>query len=310
MKRVACSCAVLLVVLLDLSCGGGTDLSCWAADRGAGELLLLDGELCVARRVPLTSPRLLAGGAGALWAGVAGSEADELATRLVRLDKTAQNPRSAAFDGLADLVVEESGDALVIERSGTSTRLWRVDEGLERTLLGRYPAASALAERAGEVLVGGSDGSLVRLTESGGLDAAGHWSGPVLALAPGPRAGEWWVLGGRDGANVGLVDHELEPRWVVESGLATRAFAPQPGEERVWLADGRVARRYGPGGALEHACPLELGQTPWRAAVGEAAGVVLVSEGALLELAVRGGVVQPARSQGGFRALSALVRSP
>ncbi|MSR62756.1 MAG: hypothetical protein EXS08_09975 [Planctomycetes bacterium] len=285
-------------------------MRCWVADRGAGELLALDAELCVERRLPLPSPRLLACSADVVWVGVAAAGADEFATRLVRLDSGAQNPRSAVFDGIADLVLEGSGDALVIEHSGTSTRLWRIDSELTRTLLGRYPAASALAERAGELLVGGSDGSLVRLTESGGLDAAGHWSGPVLALAPGPQAGEWWVLGGKDGANVGLVGSELEPLWIVESGFSTRAFAPVAGEERVWLADAHAARRYGPGGALEHEYPLDLGAAAWRAGYGDGAGVVLFAEGALIELALRGGVLQPARSQGGFRALSALAALP
>lgn len=294
--RVASGLALLLA-----ACGRGAAGGLWLADRGADELVALDGELCVRARVSVASPRLLRADPGGLWVASADSRAAPEPTTLVRLGREGERGGATEFSALVALCTERSGAALVLERvDAIESRLWRVTRELRRTLLGTLPAASALALDDERIVVGCAGGELVRLGPQGGVLGLAEVAFGVRALAPGPRAGECWVLGVE--GTLALFARGPEPLWSVRTGLAARSLAPAPGAPRVWIAAGEQVRRYGPGGALEFACELAGG--PWSAAAASADGVLLLGIGAVLELGPRGDVL---RTQGGFDALSALA---
>lgn len=296
--RVAGGLALLLA-----ACGRAGAGGAWLADRGADELVALDRELCVRARVGTASPRLVLADSGGLWVAGADSRAAPLPTRLLRLRPGGEPVGATDFSALLALCPLPDGDALVLERveslGARETRLWRVAVDLGRTLLGEFPGASALAADAGRILVGCDDGELVCLAAQGGVLAIVEQAFGVRALAPGPRAGEWWVLDAAGGLALFAGSERL---WRVHTGLAATSLAAVPGMERVWLAASADVRRYGPGGTLELA--REIAGGPWSAAAASADGAQLLGVGALLELDRRGEVL---RTQGGFDALAALA---
>ncbi len=280
----------------------------WVADRAAGEVLALDAELCVRARVPLAAPRALVADAHGLWVSAASTLAAPDATRLVRLEGGAPPRPAGDFAALTALCADEGGAALVLERaSASASRLWRIERDLGRTLLGVLPAARALAACPGRILAGGASGELVLLRSDGAVLRLAAWPEPVLALAPGPRAGEWWVLGAGPEPGLGLLAPDLAPRWRVRAESGPAGFAPVAGAERVWLAAGERVRRHGPGGVLELAFEFEGG--PWTAAEAVRGGVLLRGVGAVVELGARGGRARVVRTQGGFGALVGLALS-
>jgi hypothetical protein len=197
---------------------------------------------------------------------------------------------------------------LVLERVGQrETLLWRVTDRLERTLLGAFAGAQAVAALPDELVVGGADGALVRLRPDGAVAERGALSEPVHALAPGPRLDRWWVLTGTAASSLVLVDAALAPLWSVRMDITARSFAPVEGQERVWLAAEDQLRGYGPGGKLEVARSLAGG--PWEAWAATDDQVVLLGVGALLELSIDGTLIRERRSQGGFADLAALTRA-
>ena len=165
----------------------------------------------------------------------------------------------------------------------------------------RAASARAPGPRAGEILVACAGGELVLLDPSGAVLALGAGPAEPLALAPGPRAGEWWLLDGHP-AGLGLLGPQLATRWSVRTQLAATSLAPVPGRERVWLAAGASAQLFGAGGALELA--LELAGGPWCAASATDEGVRLLGIGAVLELETWGNQARIARTQGGFEGLA------
>lgn len=268
--------------------------------------MALDGELCVLARVPVSSPRLLATDADGLWVASAFAGRDPAAARLLRLDTRSGTRRAGDFGALLALCSGEGGAALVLAQPDAGdSLLWRVSSDFRRTLLGAFPAARALAARPGEILVACAGGELALLRSDGAMLALGTWPEAVLALACGPRAGTWWVLGGGAERRLGLAGSELAPRWSVRTEPGASGFAPVPHEERVWLAAGARVLRYGPSGALELTLELEGG--PWVAAAALREGVLLYGVGAVVELRGRGERARSVRTQGGFDALAALA---
>jgi hypothetical protein len=300
MERILCALAFTLSACGETRAGAA---SFWLTDRGADEVLALDGELCVLARFPFRAPALLGGTA---W--VAGSTAESRRTcRLARLDARAGPVDVRDFEDLVALAADEDGTAYVLERGAGGaegdTLLWRVD--VQRTLLGLFPGARALAAQPGALLVGTTSGLLVALRPDGAVLGHGLASGPVQALARGPRAGEWWALAGPEGACLDLFEPSLAPRWSSVLAVGTRAFAAVPGEERAWIAEPGRARRVGAGGASE--VELALPSGTWDAAQATPTGVLFLGRGALLAIEVRHARARIARSQGGFDALAAVA---
>lgn len=275
----------------------------FALDRGADELFALDAELCVLRRVPVGAPKLLA--PGHVPCVVAASSPGNEGLFELGPDGLAL---LAQFPAVVAMARANQGAWYVLARQGaTETHLWRVQAPAGRELLGTFERAQALAARPEEILVGSADGTLVRLAPDGAVRGMAEGGLPVRALAPGPEPRTWWRLAGPAGgeSELALLDGSLGARWSVGTGLAAEGCAPVAGEERVWLAAGSRVRGFGPGGVLAE--ELELPGGPWQVAHATASGLVLLSPGALLELARRGTRMQPLRSQGGFRALVTLV---
>lgn len=295
--RIACG----LVALLG-ACARASEPWTWVADRAAHELVALDGELCVTERIALTSPRLVLAAPGALWVAAGRLSGARAPGKLVRLEPASGARAETDFQALLALCAGPDGAVLVLEDVGAGEAfLWRVAPDLSRTLLGAFPGARALAARAGEILVACAGGELVLLDPSGAVLALGAGPAEPLALAPGPRAGEWWLLDGHP-AGLGLLGPQLATRWSVRTQLAATSLAPVPGRERVWLAAGASAQLFGAGGALELA--LELAGGPWCAASATDEGVRLLGIGAVLELETWGNQARIARTQGGFEGLA------
>ena len=277
----------------------------WVADRAAGEVVALDEELCVQERIGVAAPESVRADGDGLWIAAR--------RRLVRRERRSGDDTASDLAELVALEVDAEGRALVLERppeskrerTASETLLWRVEPDHHRTLLGAFPAAEALAVQSGLLLVGGANGELAALRPDGAVLSLGRVPGPTRALAPGPRAGEWWALVGADGTNLLLLDRELAPRWSAACPPGTSRFAPVEGEPRVWVAGEGRALRVGSDGALE----LELGAGPWEAALATRSGVLLLGRGALLEVEVRHGCASVRRTQGGFAALAVLTRA-
>lgn len=290
------------LALFACACNPERSTRYWLADRAAGAVVALDGELCVRARIPLAAPVFVCSDPGGLWVGTK--------ERLVRVDRPEGAQSVSDFAQLVALGADAGGRAFVLDRGGTGstdTLLWRVDRDQRRVLLGAFPAAGALAVQTGRLLVGLASGELAALRPDGAVLALGRVAAPVRAVAGGPRPGEWWVLSGTEGASLQLLDRDLVPQWSTLCPPGVLAFAPVAGEPRVWLADeGRVlccgrdgTREFGP----------ELGDGPWSAVLATPSGVLLLGPCALLELEVRHGGARVRRTQGGFAALAALARA-
>jgi hypothetical protein len=272
---------VLCTVLLASGCARGRAPAYLAMDRGAGELVTLDAELCVLARAP--------------WTADDGPACEPVLARC------------AAGDGRGWLALERGlGPPPAGAEELPEVLLWCRSPDGGRTLLGSFPEARALAARRDEILVGLAAGTLVRLAPDGAIRGLAERDAPVRALAPGPEARSWWCLTGPEGseAELALLAGDLCARWSVRTGLAAGGFAPVTLAERVWLAAGERVRAFGPGGRLEQELSLPGG--PWTAALAASDGLVLLGPGAVLLCVPRGGRMQPACSQGGFRALTAL----
>lgn len=296
------------------ACGESRAPACWVADRAAGEVCALDAELLVLARFPVPAPGLLVADPAGLWVASALHRGASPPGRLIRLGPSSGAAVSSDFAQLVGLSAEREGSALVLERSpgGASTSgpcdtfLWRVGAGGERTLLGAFPSARALAAQPGAILVGCGGGELVLMRADGAVLVLGREPGAVLALARGPRAGEWWSLVGGAERSLRLLDRELAPLWSARVPPETSRFAAVQGAERVWIAAEGQALLLGPGGAIEVA--LELPAGPWQVAVAGTSGVLLFGPGAVLEVELQHGLARVRRTQGGFRDLAGLAR--
>jgi hypothetical protein len=311
-KSISPTCLTGALSLVQLACGEAPAPACWVADRAAGEVVALDASLCVLERICVPAPQRLAAGADGLWVA---SSIHGVASPPGRLSHVERRGGAATPSDFAALVAlsPEGGSVLGLERHSESasasgacdTLLWRIGHRGERTLLGAFPSARALAVQPGAILVGCGGGELVLMRADGAVLVLGRCPGEVLAVARGPRAGEWWVLDGATERSLRLLDEELAPLWSARVAPGTTRFAAVEGAERVWIAGEGRALLLGPRGAME--AELELPRGPWQVGLATASGALLFGPGAVLEVEVRHGLPRVRRTQGGFRELVALV---
>jgi len=303
-------CGLALAAALVLGCRDARRDAYWVADRGADALLVLDDELCVLRRLPVPAPSVLAATEHAIWAACAGTRASARPDRLRRLRADGTLEAELAFVGIRDLAASGAEEVLVVDAvSERLGRLWRVDARGRRRLLLELPQASKAATSASGDLVAWEAGELVLTQDDGAVSRWARLTGPILDLAPGPREGTWWALAGPGAADLLLLGPDLEPLWTSATMVGAAHLAPAPGEERVWVADGKNARLYGPGGRVD-AERAVLTSGALQAASTTPGGALFFTTGALLELETCGSEARLVRTQGGFSALSALVPAP
>lgn len=290
-------------------------VACWATDRDAGALVALDRDLLELRRVGLDRPvELGLRSDRGLWVASAGPGGPVGPHELRRLTGEGVREQELAIGALLDLEVVDGQDALLVElASGPGRRVLRVPSAGLAVEVERSPDAFCAAGRRAELLIGGESGSLRLYREPSPVPVAQRdFGGVVSDLAPGPDDGSWFVLdshGGPNARRLALLERDLSSRWERAAGIAALHLVPVPGAERVWLSDpsGAVARRFGPGGALELSyVPLALVGAD-RGAARPDGSVVFAAPGALLELDSSG---QPRPGQGGFDFLSDVEALP
>jgi hypothetical protein len=279
---------------------GPKDLSCsWVVDEAGDALIALDAELYRIDVVSLPRPHRLALGGKAMWVATQG----EAGSKLVCLARGTRG--ELACGGIRALDADADGVVTWLEDGGMSTHLWRAGTSLERTLLGAFKGARALATSAIGVLVGTSE-ALVLVRGDGAWLATRPLTAPALELDRGPRPGEWWSLQ-EDGA-LALIDAALVTQWEVAVGPEVTSLAAVPGEERAWVVCASGLRLYGARGSLEH--ELELPPGPWAAAAARARTVWIMGPGAVLAVELRGARPSIRRTQGGFERLRGLELEP
>jgi hypothetical protein len=275
-----------------------------AADRDRREVVLLDESLFVLRRVPTTFPVRAAGRADrSLW--IAGAESPgPLAPHLLRrIDVHGSVLSEVSIGPLLDLDVLDGGDALVVELSNGARRALRVDAAGALVATVQAADLACIAGRADRLLIGADTGRLDLCDAASGAALHTRAFGGIIAdVDVGPRAGTWWVLdahGGPNARRVALIASDLSTLWSRPAGVAAIQLTAVPRAERVWLVDASagLARRFGPGGAVEIA-PTQLSMFGAERGRARADGSVLfAAPGAILALDAQG---QPAPGQGGF----------
>jgi hypothetical protein len=274
------------------------------ADRAAGRVLALDAELRVVAAWPVSSPRRVSGGRRGIWVLAAPDGSAPWPQHLQWLASPGKPAGEFSFQEVTDLWALPRERVLLVERGSAGEGIvWRVGRSGPVRLLS-LPGASSAAGDGDRILIGCRGGEIV-LAEESQLGTVCAWrklAGEPLDLAPGPRAGMWWVLT-RTG-ELALLASDLSTRWSCLAGSGTSVMAAVPGLERIWVGGAAGVRRYGPGGVLE----LEL---PESALPGECSGltatepgVLLATPGALLELETGSGGARTLRSQGGFAELA------
>lgn len=275
----------------------------YVADRDRRELVALDDDLLVVRRLALPLPiELAARGDRGLWVACAdgGSPLGSHALRRLAPDGTVE--QVFAIGALIDLDVVED-DALLVDLVGGLRRVARIGASGALTVLSQSTDLNCAAGQSREVLIGSDSGGLeLRDAASGTLLAARAFGGVIADVAPGPRAGTWWVLdahGGPSVRRVALLDASLSTLWERAAGVAALHLVPVPRSERVWLADasGTSARRFGPGGNIELASVVLPVSGADRGVARSDGSVVFAAPGALVALHPDG---SPASGQGGF----------
>jgi hypothetical protein len=296
----------------------------WVADRDAGRLVALDGELYVRAHAELAAP--VAVGAcrdGGAWALDLVERRPGGALALVRVEAGGRTTftRELVPPGRprrvepADLFVSDGRDAVVcVVDDARASRVLRVSAGGRSAPELFVPGARAAAGRGSRVRVGGADGALRVFDRAfdDALVALGGLAAPVLDVAPAPRDA-WWVLTGAEEPGqrtlwlVAGVD--LAPRWRTAVAEEARSLAAIPAREAVWIvstASAQVRSYAAWRGSGPAARGLPLGG--FGAAAGRADGGLYVpAPGALLELDSAGRIV---RSQGGFDFLVAAACVP
>lgn len=305
---VACASGALAASawLLGPSLGQGGEpgpVAAWATDRDRCEVVGLDRDLLIARRVPIPWPtEIEATRGGGAWA-VACDGGDPLGPhRLMELSPAGRVLSEHAFGPVLDLTGRDAIDALLVELQPASTdRVWRVEPGGARRLLAVVPEALCVGAQGELALVGSQTGrlTLVSSARPGEILRVIEPGGVLQDVAPGPRAGQWWALDASGAQRLLLLDRDLSTLSCTTLHMHGLHLAPVRGEERVWIADSTepLARRFGPGGVLE----VEARRLPLsgldRAAVWRGSGVLLAAPGALLRLDGAGAL---APGQGGF----------
>ncbi|MDF1800662.1 MAG: hypothetical protein P1V81_15910 [Planctomycetota bacterium] len=311
---------LFLVMMVELPASpAGAAAEVWAVDRDANELVGLDGDGFVVQRVDVRAPVAVAAGGAAVHvaSSVEGWALGEHA--LVEVPMGGR-PRvvAAGLGPVLDLELLPDGGALLVElASGGPARVLRTPGGaavggaglvLGAELEGAGWGAGRLVEAGGalgtEVLVGDWGGGL-SLVRDGVLVATRQLGGELGDIAPGP-GGTWFVLEVAAPGRLHLVDQNLAVLWTVEHGIAAAALAPVAGQERVWLVDSTepLARRFGPGGALELEVPI-LASDAADVVAHPDGGAWIATPGAVLRLDASGNSVP---GQGGFDQLVGIAR--
>ena len=310
---------LVMMVELPASPGAGT-AEVWVADRDADELVGLDGDGFVVGRVDVRAPVAVAAGGAAVYAA-SSLEGWALGEHALVEVHPGGRPRvvAAGLGPVLDLELLPDGGALLVELiSGGPERVLRTKSEavagpgtglvLVAELDGAGCAAGRTVEHGGalitEVLVGDWGGGL-SLLRDGAPVASRQLGGELGDVAPGP-GGTWFVLEVAAPGRLHLVDQNLAVLWTVEHGLAAAGLAPVVGQERVWLVDSTepLARRYGPGGALELEVPL-LATDAADAVARPDGGAWIATPGAVLRLDAGGSSVP---GQGGFDQLVGIAR--
>lgn len=287
----------------------------WVADRDGHRVVALSEDLhptaCAELRWPVDVASRADRGA---WALSAREGSPLKAHELVRLSAGGAIVASVPLGAVLDLAALDGGDALVLEWAAPAaggSRVLRVAADGAVSLLGQVAGALTLAGTADRVLVAGEGGRAVLLSAQpgGGVLGRALLDGEIGDVAPGPAGEGWWALDVTGGARLLRLDRDLAPRWIQPVGLHALHLAPHAEEERVWIADTTqpLARRYGPGGALELEVPEVALSGLDRGASEDGGGVLLTAPGAVLRLDALGA---PLPAQGGFQFLVDLDRVP
>jgi len=281
----------------------------WVADRGAGRLIGLDGDLFVARRLAVEHPVAIAlRPDGGLWVASALDGHPRGRHRLELVSPAGEGCPIAELGALLDLEAVAGGGVLAVHTAGGHTLVEGYDAGGSRLDVLAVPGAACAAGRPGRTLVGTSDGRLLSAgTERPAQRALGRC---FVDLAPDAAPDRWWALDTGPPSRLLLVDGGLAIVSEHYPGPASAlALAPGPAGERVWVlgADRRSVLRLGPGGAPE----LAQVRLPMRGveaiAATPAGGLLAAAPGALLRLDAGGRGVP---GQGGFDHLVAVRCRP
>ncbi|MBK7874373.1 MAG: hypothetical protein IPJ77_01215 [Planctomycetes bacterium] len=285
----------------------------WVADRDAHRVLGLDGDLLRVRELQLGWPLAVAARTdGGLWVLRSGNGTPSFGARLTSVDPAGALVNETWLENSETLELIEGRDALVIELGGAGKgrdRVWRfAPDGVGR-ILAEGERFNALCASRGTVVLGTSDGVLVRVAADGTRKELARvvTDRSFGALAAGPHPGSIFALDTGPGRRLELRGDDLGVVWSVALGFDARHVGVVPGAERAWVSDvnGARARRYGPGGALELECALPLHGSDHALAFGD--GALFAAPGAVLRVDAQGRL-RP--GQGGFAWLSGLARAP
>jgi hypothetical protein len=273
------------------------------ADRDASDVVALDPDLLVVRRIAVERPiEIEARADGGFWSISAPASAALGPHLLRRYSGAGTLVRELAIGVPFDLASLDGDAAITVELTSGATRDVGVyDASGSRVRVAGGERAFCAAGRGGEIAVGGEDGSIEvwPIAPAGAPLAARALGGWIADVAPGPRRGTWWVLDAAGAGRILLLDRGLATLWERPSTVRALHLAPVPATERVWLADATepFAARFGAAGALELG-PLATPARGLDRALGLASGgAILVAPGALIRLGPQGQLLP---GQGGF----------
>lgn len=289
------------------------DVRAWAADRDAHRVVGLDGNLLRVRELQLAWPLAVAARVdGGLWVLRSGNGTGSFGARLTGLDAGGAQTNELYLEDAASLALWGGLDALVIELGGAGPgrdRVWRVAPDGTGRILHEGEHLNALCASGADVVIGATDGTLLRVAPDGSKKVLGlaRTDRMIGAVAEGPLPGSVFVLDVGPGHRLALFDTKLSPAWSVALGLDAQHVGVVPGEERVWVTDvnGARARRYGPRGVLELECALPLHAPDHPLAFGD--GALFAAPGGILRVDALGRALP---GQGGFAWVSGLARAP
>ncbi len=301
----------LLACLLALAGTSGAiappgEVAAWVADRDAGRVFGLDRDLLIARRIPVDWPLDVEPAPdGGLWVLRSAAGTARSTHRLDRFGPAGGLITELWIERGLDLDVLAAGEqALVVEeREAAPTRVIRVrEEGSLFPVFERDGIACVVGERSSAV-IGTRDGHVLRVdVATQAVIAGASVGGEIVDLARGPEAGSLWALDAAGSGRVLLLARDLPVRWIAALPRRAAHLAPEPGQERVWLAGVHepCVVRLGPGGALElDRCGLPLPGLD-RALAWPPGGALLATPGAVLRLDPSGTLLP---GQGGFEFL-------
>lgn len=277
----------------------------FVADRDAGEVVALDADLLVVRKYAFALPvEIETRRDGGLWVAGATHGGPLGPHCLRRLEAGGRVAVEIRIGPVLDLDTLDGGPALVVSALPDGAREALLVHSAGASLALSNDADLACIAGAGTRVAVGTGRGVLRIHDaSGGAVLQRRELGGALGdVAAGPESGTWWVLdarGGPDERRILLLGPDLSTRWERRVGLLAHRLGPVPAEERVWVVDSAapLARRFGPGGALEvPLARLELSGCE-RVLARSSAGAVFAAPGALLVIDAAG---RPLPGQGGF----------